>query len=233
MEQLAQTRQFEAYNKLSAFVMHDLKNLLSQQALLVENAKKFQHRPEFVADVIKTVDHGVQRMRRLLRQLERDASSALEQRVEVNALVQEAVARSAKNGKVGPTFNGSRPLWVQAQADRLASVVGHVIANAQEATQPGDSIEVNIGEREGRALIEVRDSGEGMSEEFIRRRLFKPFDTTKGSAGMGIGVYQAREVVRSLGGDIAVNSSVGGGTTVSIDLPLVQPLADRLTGSVG
>jgi putative PEP-CTERM system histidine kinase len=233
MEQLTETRQFEAYNKLSAFVMHDLKNLLSQQALLVENAKKHQHRPEFVADVIKTVDHGVQRMRRLLRQLERDASSALEQRVELNALVQEAVARSAKNGKVSPTLTGCRPLWVQAQADRLASVVGHVIANAQEATEPGDSIDVSIGERDGRALIEIRDSGEGMSEEFIRRRLFKPFDTTKGSAGMGIGVYQAREVVRSLGGDIAVNSSVGGGTTVSIVLPLAHPVVDRLSGSAG
>jgi putative PEP-CTERM system histidine kinase len=233
MEQLTETRQFEAYNKLSAFVMHDLKNLLSQQALLVENAKKHQHRPEFVADVIKTVDHGVQRMRRLLRQLERDASSALEQRVELNALVQETVATCAKNGKVGPTFKGHRPLLVQAQVDRLTSVVGHVIANAQEATKPGDSIDVSVSERDGRALIEIRDSGEGMSEEFIRRRLFKPFETTKGSSGMGIGVYQAREVVRSLGGDMAVRSSVGGGTTVSIFLPIAQPVADLLSGSAG
>ncbi len=234
MEQLAQTRQFEAYNKLSAFVMHDLKNLLSQQALLVENAKKHQHRPEFVADMIKTVDHGVQRMRRLLRQLERDASGTQEQRVELNALVQDAVAVCARNGKVVPSFSGHRPTWVHAQPDRLASVIGHVIANAQEATQPGDSIDVSIAEHEGRALIEVRDSGVGMSEEFIRRRLFKPFDTTKGASGMGIGVYQAREVVRSLGGDMTVKSNVGAGTTVSISLPIAQPVADRqLTGSVG
>jgi putative PEP-CTERM system histidine kinase len=233
MEQLAQTRQFEAYNKLSAFVMHDLKNLLSQQALLVENAKKHQHRPEFIADVIKTVDYGVQRMRRLLRQLERDAPSAQEQRVELNALVHDAVAACAKNGKVSPTFSSYRPLWVQAQADRLASVVGHVIANAQEATTAADSIEVSVNERDGRALIEVRDSGEGMSEEFIRRRLFKPFETTKGSSGMGIGVYQAREVVRSLGGELAVRSRVGTGTTVSILLPIVQPLAERFSGSSG
>ena len=71
-----------------------------------------------------------------------------------------------------------------------------------------------------RVILEIRDSGEGMSEEFIRRRLFKPFDTTKGSSGMGIGVYQAREVVRSLGGDIFVKSTLGVGTTVSSSLPL-------------
>lgn len=233
MEQLAETRQFEAYNKLSAFVMHDLKNLLSQQALLVENAKKHQHRPEFVADVIRTVDHGVQRMRRLLRQLEPDASSAHEQRVELNALLHEAIAASAKNGKVIPTFKGHRPIWVHARADRLGSVVGHILTNAQEATEPGDVIEVSLDERGGRALIEIRDSGAGMTEEFIRRRLFKPFETTKGNSGMGIGVYQAREVARSLGGDIAVKSNVGAGTTVSITLPLAHPVGDRISGSVG
>jgi putative PEP-CTERM system histidine kinase len=227
MEQLAQTRQFEAYNKLSAFIMHDLKNLLSQQALLVENAKKHQHRPEFVADVIKTVDYGVQRMRRLLRQLERDAPGAQENRVELNALVCDAVAACARIGKVAPSVKDHRPMWVHAQGDRLSSVIGHMIANAQEATKPGDSIEVIVHERGGQALIEVRDSGEGMSEEFIRRRLFKPFDTTKGSSGMGIGVYQARELIRSLGGEIRVTSSVGVGTTVAITLPLAQPTSDR------
>jgi signal transduction histidine kinase len=86
---------------------------------------------------------------------------------------------------------------------------------------------VIVHESGGQALIEVRDSGEGMSEEFIRRRLFKPFDTTKGSSGMGIGVYQARELIRSLGGEIRVTSSVGVGTTVAITLPLAQPTSDR------
>ena len=155
------------------------------------------------------------------------------QRVELNALVQEAVAVCAKGEGVTPSFTGHRPIFVHAQPDRLASVIGHVIANAQQATGEGDRIEVSVGERDARALIEVRDSGAGMSEEFIRRRLFKPFDTTKGASGMGIGVYQAREVVRSLGGDITVKSTVGAGTTVSIFLPIAQPAADRFSGSVG
>ena len=227
MEQLAETRQFEAYSKLSAFVMHDLKNLLSQQVLLVENAKKHQHRPEFVVDVIKTVDHGVQRMRRLLLQLERDSSASHEQLVELNGLVEESVGACSKGNGVRPSFSGHRPLWVRAPVDRLASVIGHVITNAQEATKAGGAIAVTVSELDGRALIEIRDCGEGMSEEFIRRRLFKPFDTTKGRSGMGIGVYQAREFVRSLGGDVAVSSRVGVGTTVTIQLQLAQPAAER------
>ena len=109
-----------------------------------------------------------------------------------------------------------------------------MITNAQDATQAGGSIDVSVGEREGRALIEVRDSGKGMSEEFIRRRLFKPFETTKGSSGMGVGVYQAREVIRSLGGDLSVKSAIDAGTTVSILLPIAQPAGERqLSGSVG
>jgi putative PEP-CTERM system histidine kinase len=234
-EQLAETRQFDAYYKLSAFVMHDLKNLLSQQALLVENAKKYQHRPEFVADVVKTVDNGVQRMRRLLRQLERDASASHEQRIELSALVEDTVAGCARNGGVIPSFKGHKGVWVHAQPDRLASVIGHVISNAQEATKAGQQISVSVGERAGRALIEVRDTGQGMSEEFIRRRLFKPFDTTKGTSGMGIGAYQAREVIRSLGGEFLVESTLGAGTTVSILLPILPvpandaPLANGRT----
>jgi signal transduction histidine kinase len=116
---------------------------------------------------------------------------------------------------------------VHAQSDRLASVVGHLIANAQDATPAGGDIEVRVGELDGRALIEVRDTGAGMSEEFIRKRLFKPFDTTKGSAGMGVGVYQAREVVRALGGEMRVKSAEGVGTTIAILLPIAAAVGDR------
>jgi signal transduction histidine kinase len=96
-----------------------------------------------------------------------------------------------------------------------------VVQNAQEATKGRGSVTIGVSEAPGdRVLIEIRDNGEGMSEEFIRRKLFKPFETTKGASGMGIGAYQAREIVRGLGGELSVASEVGKGTVVSISLRL-------------
>jgi putative PEP-CTERM system histidine kinase len=220
MEQLTETRQFEAYNKLSAFVMHDLKNLLAQQALLVDNARRFRDRPEFIADVISTVDNGVQRMRRLLRQLEQGVPVAQDQRVELNKVLLRAVSSCSDASKVPCSFTDNTQLWVRASPDQLTSVILHIITNAQEASAADGVVAISLTEAPGgRALIEVRDSGSGMSEEFVRRRLFRPFDTTKGSAGMGIGAYQAREVARGLGGDMTVVSEPNKGTVVRLWLP--------------
>jgi putative PEP-CTERM system histidine kinase len=220
-ERLDETRRFDAYHKLSAFVMHDLKNVLAQQALLVNNAKKFKGRPEFVDDVIATVENGVQRMRRLLRNLEQDSPVTQLQRVELNKLILRAVSACSEGGKTPCTFAANPPsFWVHANPEQLTNVLTHVIQNAQEAMKGGDAaVTVTLFERNHRAVIEIRDRGHGMTEEFIRRRLFKPFETTKGSSGMGIGAYQAREIVRGLGGDLDVVSEPGKGTVVTISLP--------------
>ncbi len=225
-ERLAETRQFDAYHKLSAFVMHDLKNVLAQQALLVNNAKKFRDRPEFVDDVISTVDHGVQRMRRLLRNLEQGAPLSQLHRTDLNKLILRAVSACSDLNKIPCAFASNATLWVRANPEQLASVVTHVIQNAQDATDAG-VVSVSL-EMDGnnRAMLKIRDSGEGMTEEFIRRRLFKPFETTKGASGMGIGAYQAREIVRGLGGDMVVTSEVGKGTLVAISLPC-EPSSER------
>ena len=219
-ERLAETRQFDAYHKLSAFVMHDLKNVLAQQALLVNNAKKFGDRPEFVADLVATVENGVQRMRRLLRNLEQGRPVAPVQRVELNKLILRAVSACSEGGKTPCGFVSDVPsLWVRANPDQLASVITHVIQNGQEATTDNRAVAVRLREQDQRIAIEIRDQGAGMTEEFIRRRLFKPFESTKGSSGMGIGAYQAREIVRGLGGDLVVASEAGKGTLVTIFLP--------------
>jgi putative PEP-CTERM system histidine kinase len=223
-ERLAEARQFDAYSKLSAFVMHDLKNLVAQQALLVNNAKKFRDRPEFIDDVVRTVDNAVQRMRRLLKQLEQGVPVSKEQRVELNKLILRAVSTCSTEGKPPCSFAGDSSLWVRANADQLTSVITHVIQNAQEASAAGSAVEVTVKRcPNDQVMITVRDRGAGMSEEFIRRRLFKPFETTKGSLGMGIGAYQAREVVRGLGGELTVTSEVGKGTLVAMTLPLEEP----------
>jgi putative PEP-CTERM system histidine kinase len=217
LERLSETRQFEAFNRLSAFVMHDIKNLLAQQALLVNNAKKFRDRPEFVDDVIATVESGVQRMRRLLKQLEQGSPVSHQQRVEISKLVLRVVSARSDNGNIRCSFPETSSFWVRAHPEQLTSVLTHVVANAQEATNGSRSVTIVLREAQGeRVLIEVRDEGEGMTEEFIRHKLFKPFETTKGASGMGIGAYQAREIVRGLGGEMSVTSQVGKGTVVSI-----------------
>ena len=99
-------------------------------------------------------------------------------------------------------------------------VLTHLIGNAQDATQPDGSVSVTIQEGEGRVTIVITDTGCGMTPEFIRDRLFKPFDSTKGVQGMGIGAYQAREFVRNLGGELAVDSVVSKGTTITMTVPI-------------
>jgi putative PEP-CTERM system histidine kinase len=219
-ERLAQASQFDAYHRLSAFVMHDLKNVLAQQALLASNARKFRDRPEFVDDMIRTVENGVQRMRRLMQNLNSGTPLAQLQRVELNKLILRVVSACSEHNKTACTFaGGASYFWVRANPEQLASVVTHLIQNAQEATTDASAVLVTLSELDQRVAIEIRDYGQGMTEEFIRRRLFKPFETTKGSAGMGVGAYQAREIVRGLGGDLVVASEPGRGTRVTILLP--------------
>jgi signal transduction histidine kinase len=108
--------------------------------------------------------------------------------------------------------------------DRLAAVIGHVVQNAQEATPRDGTVSVRLWPEEGQGHIEVRDTGVGMDEPFVRERLFKPFDSTKGLAGMGIGAYECREFIRALGGWVEVQSAPGRGTRFLMIVPLAEPV---------
>jgi signal transduction histidine kinase len=110
----------------------------------------------------------------------------------------------------------ARPAFVVADSERLTSVIEHVIRNAQDATPDHGRVDVTIECEGGRVRLLVSDTGDGMDAHFLRDRLFKPFDSTKGSKGMGIGAYQVREYVRSLGGDVEVRSSPGSGTSFGL-----------------
>ena len=109
--------------------------------------------------------------------------------------------------------------------DRMVSVVENLIHNAQDATADDGEINVSLLRKANRGEILIEDSGCGMDAEFVRERLFRPFDTTKGDTGMGIGAYECREYVHSLGGEIRVKSTPGQGTRMTITLPLsaMQP----------
>jgi putative PEP-CTERM system histidine kinase len=223
-QRLAESRQFEAYNHLTAFMMHDLKNAVAQLQLVVANAARHKHNPAFIDDAISTIANAVERMTRLTQQLKEKALAGSGRLVDVEGLARSAVER-CKSRRPVPTLEGGAPAaLIQADPEKLTSVLEHVIRNAQDATPENGSIEIRFS-RDARALlIEVSDSGCGMGAEFVKQQLFRPFFTTKGAEGMGIGAYQAREYVRALGGDVEVQSSPGQGTTFSIKLPLAATL---------
>jgi signal transduction histidine kinase len=112
-------------------------------------------------------------------------------------------------------------LRVLSDKDHLVMILSHLVKNAQEATTADGFVDIRLSRASSQALIEIEDNGAGMDEEFLRYRLFKPFESTKTGKGMGIGAYQAREFIRSLGGDVRVSSSPGAGTTFSLTIPLV------------
>jgi len=218
-ELLAQSKQFDAYNKLTAFIMHDLKNLIAQQALVVENAAKHKENPAFIDDMIRTIDNSVQRMSNLLKKLQQTQPTSGRplalQNVVINSVkkCQDRVPRPSLR-----ILNDS--LKVVADEDNLEMIITHIIKNAQEATSADGYVDVTLRSQQGMALIEVEDNGSGMDAEFIKNRLFRPFDTTKSGKGMGIGVYQTREFIRNLGGDVTVKSEPGIGTTFTITIPI-------------
>lgn len=220
--ELANARQFEAFNRLSAYVVHDLKNVIGQLSLVVANSKKFSHNPEFVADAFATVDNSVSKMQRMLAQLRQgrelpQSSTAIKLQPLLEAVIQQCGQK--KPVPVLAKIDGQ--ISVVAEQDRLAAVIEHVVQNAQDATLADGKIELRLTSNGPNAVIEIEDSGSGMDEQFIRERLFKPFDTTKGNAGMGIGAYECREFVRGLGGDVRVKSELGVGTVFQLYIPKV------------
>ncbi len=217
--QLIVARQFESFNRTTTFVIHDLKNLIAQLSLLLANAEKHKHNPEFQADMLDTVESAVARMHKVLAQLRRGSDAAEAQSVALADILNEAAA-SKQAFKLRPTLElppGS--LRVRAERDRLTRAIGHLLQNALEATPPTGQVTLRGFEASGQAMIEILDTGSGMDDEFIRTRLFQPFDSTKG-AGMGIGAYECRETLRALGGNIEVDSTPGIGTRFRLSLPL-------------
>ena len=221
-EALAQARQFEAFNRLSAFVVHDLKNLVAQLSLVSANAEKHRDKPEFIDDAFATVAHAVAKMNRLLAHLRQGHLPVEGKYCNLDRLLRKLVTDRASSRPVPEYRFGGIACEVRADGDRLASVLDNLIQNAQEATPETGRVEVVLSCADGKARITVTDTGTGMDSTFVQERLFRPFDTTKGNAGMGIGVFECREFVQQLGGSLHVDSRPGQGTTFRIELPDIR-----------
>jgi putative PEP-CTERM system histidine kinase len=219
--QLLEARKFEAFNRMSAFVVHDLKNIVTQLSLMLKNAERHGDNPEFRADMLETVDHAVEKMRLLMTQLrEGDSSVGAGSGVELQPLAERLQAQAAQRGR-RLELELAEPLATRGHAARVERVIGHAVQNAFEASADGEPVRLRLARWGSYARLEVIDRGCGMTAEFIRERLFKPFQSTK-AHGMGIGAYESLQTVQELGGKMEVESAPGQGTTIIFLLPLLH-----------
>ncbi|NVJ67853.1 MAG: PEP-CTERM system histidine kinase PrsK [Gammaproteobacteria bacterium] len=220
---LYEQREFAAFNRLSAFVVHDLKNVAAQLELITQNASKYGDNPEFIKDSFETVESANQRLGKMLKQLRRKESP--DKRV-AKTYLPDLVEQLTE--QVELQIKSEVPkVYVFGIQEQLVNIIMHLDDNAQQAVQsknlkPKDAIKHQIEAHDDDLYWHIIDQGIGMSEEFMRDSLFKPFETTKGNAGMGIGVYQCRYLLRGFDGDLIIRSQLGEGTHCTAILSLAS-----------
>lgn len=218
---LSRSRQFEAYNRLSAFLVHDLKNLVAQVCLIVKNSEKHKYNVEFIDDSIDTLKNIIFKMDHLLSQLKKEQLTSHNQSLInlVDIIKDVAIQQNANKPNLQLITNLDN-IEIVGETQKITAIFSHLVQNAQEATADDGFIKVILSTDNQEAIIKIIDNGTGMDNKFIAERLFKPFDTTKGNAGMGIGVYEARDYIMKHDGSCIVESALGVGTTFIIKLPL-------------
>jgi putative PEP-CTERM system histidine kinase len=220
-ETLAQAREFEAFHRLTSFVIHDLKNAVSALSMLSQNAMQHFDDPEFQKDALKTLSRTVDRMKALLARLSAapDAARMRSEPVDLSALALEAT-RPLDGGRVSLVKEFAPVAPVPGDGEALLRVIQNLLTNAMEAVGVSGTVTVRSYEEGGQVVCEVTDTGCGMSPEFIQKSLFAPFRSTK-SGGWGIGLYQAKGIVDTHGGTIEVTSREGAGSTFRLRLPIL------------
>jgi putative PEP-CTERM system histidine kinase len=227
---LVEARQLHSYSQRFAFVVHDIKNLVSQLSMIVSNGEQHADDPEFQRDVMETVRHSVASMNKLLAQL-RANRDAEEERASPAVVVAELVQAWAPRKAVKVRFHRDDGRGrVRMGRDPLESALRHLLDNAAEVSPEGGTVTVELSHVGDKVMIDIRDEGAGMTADFVANQLFQPFRSTK-SAGYGIGAYQTRELVRAARGDLLVLSAPGKGTTMRIVLP-AEPEAALLPEQV-
>jgi putative PEP-CTERM system histidine kinase len=233
-EALAQSREFEAFHRLTSFVVHDLKNSISALSMLSEHALKHFDDPEFQRDAITTLARTVERMTKLVGRLSSRprADQLRHDSVDLAALVLEATVPLLRNPHIAVVKDLTPVPPIPGDADALFRVIQNIVSNAIQSIADEGTITLSTSERDGSACIVIADTGCGMSEEFMRTSLFAPFRSTK-RGGWGIGLYQAKETVEAHGGSLEVRSAEGAGTTFTIRLPITEASAPATTVEVG
>jgi len=220
-EALSNAQRFEEFNRRFAFILHDIKNLVSQLSLLSRNAERHADNPEFRADMVATLRSSVGKMNDLLARLSPQAQSR-PQRADaqpLRSILSDAIAAKRRDHEV--RLLGDSTLWAMVDAAALEQAVGHLVQNAVEASPSNEPVSVRVARAGNEVRITIVDKGCGMDGDFVRNRLFQPFASTK-SDGFGIGSFEARSLVASMGGRLIVDSAPGVGTEFSIFLPAAE-----------
>ncbi|MDE2367640.1 MAG: PEP-CTERM system histidine kinase PrsK [Burkholderiales bacterium] len=218
-EALLEARKFDAFNRMSAFVVHDLKNIITQLSLMMKNAERHRDNPEFQQDMLATVESSLDKMRQMMLQLregERPAGGA--SGVELAPILLRIQSAAELRGRKIDLDLVDR-VSTRGHEQRLERVLGHVVQNALDATSASGTVAVVLQQTAGWVRVVVNDTGVGMTPEFVQTRLFRPFNSTKAN-GMGIGSYESFQYVKELGGKVDVKSEVGRGSAVTLVLPL-------------
>lgn len=216
-EQLSTARELAAVGRLSTFVLHDLKNQASGLSLMLDNAHNYIDDPEFQQDMLETVESTVKNIRGLIARLKhvKDKPQLAVSSVDLEQLVNDAVGTAGNAMEVS-----GEAVQVAVDEEEIYKVVLNLLINAKEASLGNaESVRVTYGRSGSNVFVKVDDKGCGMAPEFIKEKLFKPFETTK-KHGFGIGLYQCRQIMEAHGGSIEVESRVGEGTTFTLLLPI-------------
>jgi putative PEP-CTERM system histidine kinase len=219
-EELAEARELSAMAQVSSFVMHDLKNQVYALSLVTENAEKHMDEPEFQKDMILSVRSTIQKMGALMQKLKKvpEKRELSMQDIDIDALVGEVVTETKeKKPDTKIHYRGCSSVC-SVDIEELRGVMINLLYNAVDATKGRGTIVVETAAKDSGALIRVEDDGCGMTDDFMRNNLFKPFRTTK-KKGLGIGLYQCKHIIEAHGGKITVESEPNKGTTFEIFLP--------------
>ncbi|MEZ0243277.1 MAG: XrtA/PEP-CTERM system histidine kinase PrsK, partial [Sphingomonas sp.] len=216
-EALADAQRFDEFNRRFAFILHDIKNLVSQLTLTARNAERHADKPEFRADMVETLKDSADKMNALLARLSQTGPRRPEglRAVEIVPLVDRlAVARRTQHPLV---TSGMRDAIAIADAAALEQLLTHLIQNAIDASPPHEPVTLAVGTDGTVVTIDVIDQGCGMSPGFIRDRLFKPFVSSK-PGGFGIGAYEAQALAAAMDGRVEVSSQEGRGSRFTVVL---------------
>jgi putative PEP-CTERM system histidine kinase len=218
-EALEEAKRFERLSKNFTFVAHDLKNLVSQLSMIVQQAEKHGRNPEFQQDTIATIGDSVNKMKGMLVRLKEAPEAELHTAADLRRLVRDHVAEMRTVIEPRHVHIADVDMPVAIDINGLLSVIDNMLNNAREAAGLTGQVELWLRSDERWATLEVIDNGPGMSPEFIHRQLFKPFASTK-TTGYGIGMYQSKDLIERYGGALEAESALGRGTTMRLRLPL-------------